>query len=239
MRYLQLLLVSLWLVFIPKGYASTNVKTYIPQRAKDVMPLLLKEQHAYFPDLSTPEYLPALIEHESCISLTHSRCWSPTAKLQTKRELGIGFFQFTKAYDANGKVRFDTLTETANRFKPLSGLNWGNVAGRPDLQLRAGVLLVKSNYNKFTMVQNKNTRLAFTDSAHNGGAKSVLDGRRICGLRRGCDPNLWFGNVEKVLPKSRKLLYGNRSAYDINVHHVDDVLNTRMPKYKTYISTLK
>ena len=37
----------------------------------------------------------------------------------------------------------------------------------------------------------------------------------------------WMGPKRK----SKIKLYGNRSAYDINRHHVNDVLNNRLPKY--------
>lgn len=237
MRLLQFLLCSVLLFSGLSFGKGTDVKTFIPEKAKQYLPTLIKEQEAYMPGFFKPEYFPALVEHESCISLTHSRCWSPTAKLQTKRELGIGFFQFTKTFHPNGKIRFDTLTETAKRFSALKGLSWNNVASRPDLQLRAGVLLVKDNWNKFSIIKDKDVRLAFTDSAHNGGSKAVFDSRRICGLRKGCDPNKWFGHVEKTLPKSRKPLYAGRSAYDINTHHVKDVLITRMPKYKKLLGS--
>ena len=46
-----------------------------------------------------------------------------------------------------------------------------------------------------------------------------------------CDPDYWFDNVEKYSVKSRKILYANRSALDINNHHVKDVLKVRTPKY--------
>jgi hypothetical protein len=35
--------------------------------------------------------------------------------------------------------------------------------------------------------------------------------------------------------KSRKVLYGNRSASDINRHHVHDVINVRSVKYRGWL----
>ena len=44
-------------------------------------------------------------------------------------------------------------------------------------------------------------------------------------------PETYEDNVENYSVKQRKVLYANRSARDINNHHVRDVLKVRMPKY--------
>lgn len=69
------------------------------------------------------------------------------------------------------------------------------------------------------------------DSAYNGGIRDVIRSRTVCGLASGCDPNVWFNNVENYNVKSTKILYGKRSARDINNNHVRDVVITRAPKY--------
>lgn len=76
--------------------------------------------------------------------------------------------------------------------------------------------------------------LAFADAAYNGGQGGVDRERRACKISQGCDHREWFGNVEKYCLKSKTALYGNRSACDINRHHVKDVLKIRATKYQKY-----
>lgn len=85
------------------------------------------------------------------------------------------------------------------------------------------------------MVRSPINRLAFADAAYNGGMGGVQKERRACGLKTGCDPQQWFGHVEHVCLKSRRVLYGNRSACDINRHHVHDVINVRSVKYRGWL----
>lgn len=184
--------------------------------------------------MPSPNYFAALIEHESCISLKHSRCWAPTSRLKSDREEGAGLGQLTRAFKADGSTRFDAL-EDSKRLDPrgLNELRWDTVYQRPDLQMRVIVLMTRASWNRLlTLVPDDEPRLAMTDAAYNGGMGGVLNERRACGLREGCNPNQWFGHVEKVCLKSTKPLYAGRSACDINRHHVHDVLHTRMPKYK-------
>lgn len=75
---------------------------------------------------------------------------------------------------------------------------------------------------------------AFADAGYNGGNGGVNSDRRACKISRNCDPSKWFGNVEKFCTKSKVALYGQRSACDINRHHVDDVLRVRVNKYNKY-----
>lgn len=175
----------------------------------------------------------SLIEHESCISLTHSRCWDPTSRLKTPREEGAGLFQITKAYTSTGSIRFDALEELRIKYKTeLYQLSWLNIYSRPDLQIRAGILKSKENYNLFEKhAANADEALAFADAAYNGGVAGVNNERRACLMTKGCDHTRWFGHTEKLCLKSKNALYGTRSACDINRRHVVDVLNVRSHKY--------
>lgn len=175
----------------------------------------------------------SLIEHESCISLTHSRCWDPTSRLKSQREEGAGLFQITRAYRSDGSIRFDALDELRTKYKTeLYQLNWLNIYSRPDLQIRAGILKSKENYQLFEKyAANTNEALAFADAAYNGGISGVNSERRACLLTKGCDPSKWFGHTEKLCLKSKTALYGTRSACSINRHHVTDVLLIRSNKY--------
>lgn len=237
MSFKRLLLAAGLLLTATLASAATGIKvtTYIPPKAKVLMPLVRFETEKYFPEFNYPEYMPALIEHESCISLTHSRCWDPRSELNTKRERGVGLGQITKAFTATGAIRFDALTENKNKYREeLSELTWNNVRERPDLQIRTLVLMTKDKYNLLYNVTNPFERLAFADAAYNGGFGGMQKERRYCGLAKGCDPQRWFGHVELKCLKSKAILYGVRSACDINRHHVSDVLTVRIPKYLHY-----
>jgi len=176
----------------------------------------------------------SLIEHESCISLTHSRCWDPSSRLKTQREEGAGLFQITRAYRLDNSLRFDALEELKIKYRSeLYELNWLNIYSRPDLQIRAGLLKLKENYYIFKPYAfDYIEALAFADAAYNGGVSGVNLERRACVLTTGCDPSKWFGHTEKLCLKSKAALYGSRSACDINRHHVQDVLNIRSKKYE-------
>lgn len=214
------------------GSLAQNISTFIPAKAPPLLPLVYKEAERLAPTLPSMSYFPALIEHESCISLTHSRCWSSISELRTAREQGLGLGQLTRAFNADGSVRFDALTDMRRRYaSELSEMSWNNLRNRPDLQIRTIVLMVRESYIRLAGVKYPNERLAMTDAAYNGGAGGVLKERTACGLAAGCDPNYWFGNVELFCMKSRKPLYGGRSACDINRHHVADVWK-RQPKYE-------
>lgn len=76
--------------------------------------------------------------------------------------------------------------------------------------------------------------LAFADAAYNGGIGGLDTERRACKLSSSCDHTKWFDNVELFCMKSKTALYGNRSACDINRHHVKDVIIIRAPKYLPY-----
>jgi len=183
---------------------------------------------------SSPFYLGALIEHESCISLTHSRCWNPSSRLKSAREEGAGLGQITRAYNSSGQVRFDALAEIRDRHSVLRELNWANVYTRPDLQIRAVVLKMKDNYQYYIRYTDSENSLAFADAAYNGGIGGLDNERRACKITINCNPAMWFDNVEKFCLKSKAALYGQRSACDINRFHVKDVLVTRSLKYKQF-----
>lgn len=210
---------------------AQDVRTYVPQAAHEHLPALRQEIRTYWPDHPMPAYFGALVEHESCITLRHSRCWNPRAQLKTAREEGAGLGQLTRAWAPDGRLRFDALAELRARHPALSDLTWRTVYLRPDLQLRALVLKSRGDWRQFAADLHWIERLAFTDAAYNGGLSGVQNERRACALKPGCDPARWFGHVEHVCLKSRAPLYGGRSACDINRHHVRDVLTVRIFKY--------
>ena len=234
MRYVLALLLSAFSFMA----GAQNVNTFIPPRAELYLPTVYKEAKAILPDYKFPNYFGALIEHESCISLTHSRCWSPTSELKTSREQGVGFGQLTRAWDSTGKLRFDALTELVvkNRLA-LDGLNWDTIKTRPDLQIRAVMLLWRDNYNRLGDVTGPMNRTRMADAAYNGGLGSVNTARSVCAIKTGCNSQYWFDNVEKY-QKTNQIapIYAGRSARDINLHHVKDVTVTRWKKYEDHFA---
>jgi hypothetical protein len=182
--------------------------------------------------------LAGLIEHESCISLKHSRCWNPKSRLKSQREEGAGLGQLTRAYRPDGSIRFDALAEMRQKHRlALGELSWHNIYDRPDLQIRAVVLKSRDNYKYYLPFSaTTDDALAFGDAAYNGGIGGLNNERRACKLASSCDHTKWFGNVEKYCLKSKAALYGNRSACDINRHHVKDVLLIRSAKYQRFFT---
>lgn len=227
--------ILLILISISNSSYSLDVKTYIPEKAKIYMPVVVKEQNLYFKDINIPWYFGGLIEQESCLSLTNKRCFDPSSKLDTSREIGLGLGQITKAFNKDGSIRFDALTEMKTNHKnELGEMTWNNIAIRPDLQVRTIILMIKDNYNYFYKVKDELERFKFSDAGYNGGKGGTAKERTQCGLTKGCDPQVWNNNVEKVCLKSKKPLYGNRNACDINREHVTNVFNLRMNKYKVF-----
>jgi hypothetical protein len=214
------------------GLFGRSANAQVPERALQQLPTLGAEIDRHWPNVPRREYFGGLIEHESCITLKHARCWAPTSRLKSEREEGAGLGQLTRAWRADGSLRFDVLAEMRERHPGLRELDWSNVYQRPDLQMRAVVLKVRQDFATLWAVQDRQTRLAFADAAYNGGLGGVQRERRACELKAGCDPQQWFGHVEHTCLKSRAPLYGSRSACDINRHHVADVLRVRSPKYQ-------
>lgn len=214
---------------------AQDVRAHIPIAAEQYRGALSAEIGRFWSDHPYPEVIPALIEHESCLSLRHSRCWNPSSRLKSAREEGAGLGQITRAWYPDGRLRFDALAEMRERHPALREWSWANVYERADLQIRAVVLKNRDNYQALRVIANEFERLAFADAAYNGGMGGVQRERRACEITAGCDPQHWFGHVERICLKSRQPLYGGRSACDINRHHVRDVLLVRAPKYGGWV----
>lgn len=220
------------------SWAQTN---YIPPQAFQYKQEIKDNLDEYFPQLAKYNYVPALIEHESCISLKHKRCWNPASELLTKRENGVGFFMVTRAWDEQtGAVRFDSLTDMKNKYKDaLKEASWGTFKARPDLQIRMGVLMLRDNHKALYSIKDQDVRMQMMDAAHNAGLGNVMKKRRACGIKKDCDPQLWYDNTENECIGHTRKLYGNRSACDIVKNHVRDTILIRMPKYEAQYFTKK
>ena len=215
---------------------AQDVKTYIPEKAFQYFPTIKSETSRLMPDIIYPHYFGALIEHESCISFKHKKCWTPEAELLSKREQGVGLLQITRTFRPDGSIRFDSLSDMRKaHMEELRELSWENVKQRPDLQIRTMILMTRDNYKALFEVGNNEDRLHMSDAAYNGGLRDLRKERLECGLAQGCDPDIWFGNVELKCIKGKEPLYGKRSACDINRHHVKDVFKVKLNKYEPHL----
>lgn len=224
-------IIVLGLLFLFGG----NARADVPERAKQHLPTLKAEQTRWWPDHPWPPMLGGMSEQETCVTLTHSKCWSPLAQLKTKREEGAGLGQITRAFHPDGRTRFDALAELKDRHPALRDLNWGNVYARPELQLRALVLKSHDDYLTFGPVRSIVNRLVFQVAAYNRGVGGVQSERRLCQITEGCDPQLWWGHVEHTCTASRAPIYSGRSACDINRSHVQRVVEVRAPRYRGWL----
>jgi len=152
-------------------------------------------------------------------------------KPKSGREYGFGLSQFTVAYK-NGKERFNAWQEARDQFRrELEGWTWDN---RFDAlyQLRAMVLKMQYDAGRFESAASPSDQHAMAQAAYNGGLASVIRDRSLCAGLSGCDPDKWWGNVEVHSRKSRKALYGGRSAFDINREYPRNIQKVRYKRYK-------
>lgn len=207
------------------------------QRAHALAPVALEEIERYWPDMPRRSYLGALVEQETCPSLSHRFCWSASARLKTSREEGAGLGQFTRAWTASGALRFDALDEV-RRMEPegLADLNWESVYTRADLGLRATIVKLRDCDARLQQLApfEPIERVAFCDAAYNGGWGGMQQDRKLCAMAGDCNPAQWFGHVELHSLKSRQRWQGyGKSAFEINREHVRNTvpLESRRMKY--------
>lgn len=230
------LILFLGLSLIPS--AAWSVFPFIPPNAKLYLPLLAQEAKSKWPDLKEPWTLAGQVEQESCISLTNKRCWSPTAELKTSREWGIGLSQVTIMYDKNGKIVMNSMEDIKRLDPTLKGWNLTTTRLDPTYQLRALLVYDKSIYDKFPKtITNQYEKIAFTLAAYNGGLGGTLSDRRLCQNTKGCNPDLWFGNVEKTSFKAKIKVNGyGKSFYEINREYPRNILTLRRQKYESFFT---
>lgn len=160
----------------------------LPGDAAQLLPVLQNEINVYWPDLS-PKAYPALVIYQE------SR-WKSKAQLKTSRELGCGLGQFTIAYTADGSTRFDALTETKRLDPSLKDWDWRDCYNA-QYQMRAVVLKLKvNNRNCMALMRNNREVKACSSASYNSGYGGVGKRIRTCRMEKGCEPDLWFGNLE-------------------------------------------
>lgn len=218
------------LMFAPRAHAG-DLESYLPAGALKYGPVLRTEQQRLWPYHPNPAMLGALVEQESCIGLRGARCWNPTVRNSAPNEEGAGLGQITRT------PRFDALAEVRLLDPSLSEWSWSNVYQRPDLQLRAIVVMNKACDGRLRrVVLDGQERLNMCDAAYNGGFAGMQHDRRMCGETPGCDPQRWFGHVERTCTKSKSAAAGyKRGPCVINREHVQMVALVRRPKYEALL----
>lgn len=212
-------------VFAELTYAGT-----VPDNARKYAPMLRDAFVSVWPDYDTKHDMAGQIEKETCITLKHKKCWSPTAELKTSREYGFGLGQITVAYGADGTERFNVFKEIKALDPVLAGWAWED-RYNPELQIRALIrknLVLYKQFAGFKGIERK----AVMFSAYNGGAGGVLKDRRLCMTSEGCDPSKWFDNIELHSTKAKVAVKGyGKSFYEINREYVRSIMFERNQKY--------
>lgn len=222
--------------FTEKQTTTSSVE-FIPILAKQYLPYLDLIIEKKWPKFEPKSIMAGQIEQETCPSLKHSDCWNPKAEFKSSVEYGVGLGQITIAYDSNGNIRFNNFEEVKKIDKHLEKWEWGN---RYDPLLQMEALVSKNRYNYNLMKgweANHTNKLAFTMCAYNGGFGGLLKDRELCKTKSGCNPNIWFGNVEKYSYKAKTATSYSKSFYQINREYVSNILNIRHKKYITYLGS--
>lgn len=211
---------------------SAKASSDIPPGAQKYIPVLKSEVSRLWGDFERPQIFAGQVEHESCVSLKHSKCFTPYAALITSRETGRGLGMITKT------ARFDALAEmVAAHPKELAGWAWDKPSiYDPVFQLRALVLKNKDNWRRITGMANEREHVATMLIAYNGGYGRVVSDRQLCRATPGCDARYWYGHAEKTsrLAKTAVSGYG-KSFFDINRHYPVDI-EKRALKYVKMMS---
>lgn len=217
--------------------ANAATADAIPPAARVYLPTITAEVKAHWQatdgraaPLTT---IAGLVDHETACPRV-ATCFKPTAMYKTKREEGVGFGMFTRAFTADGKLRFDALTELkALHPQALRDANWEKTKFSAQLQARALTLKVNDNYNTAVAITpHAEDRLTFAVVMHNRGVAGVRNEVTACALTRGCDRTRWYGNVERTCTASRAIIPGTgRNACDISRAYAPDVAR-RAVKYE-------
>lgn len=206
----------------------------IPPGAVRYLPVLAAEQREHWPDADLA-LLAGQVEQETCISLRHSKCWSPRAELRTARERGVGLGQITRT------ASMDNLAALVLRHpRELSGWSWSAPTLYDSaLQARGLVLLDRDNAPVATGAATEMDRAAMILVAYNGGACRVRSDRRLCAGTVGCDPARWFEHAERTSLLARRPAAGyGKSFFEINREYPRNILLIRRERYVDAVRSL-
>jgi hypothetical protein len=225
-KHLSALAILLWVLFV-LATAPAQAAPKLPNDAPAYVPVLVGEIDTYWADMQYREFLAGLVEQESN--------WKIGATLKHEREFGCGLGQFTKTFNKDGSIRFDTLTETKRLDKSLAGWNWDDCYNAK-FQLRAMLLKIKTNERSCKVWMDDSLDIKRCDgSAYNGGLGGYSKRMRLCRATAGCDARKWEGHLELQCAASNTKVAGYGESFcQINSKYPGRIL-TRMEKYKPYM----
>jgi hypothetical protein len=211
-----------------------KARASIPEKAKVYLPVMVEVIFDCWSEAENWDVFAGQIEQETCYSLTHSKCWNPSVELKTSREYGFGLAQITIAYDDAGKERFNNFKAATKLDKVMKDWRWED-RFNPYYQIRFLVLQDQQYFQQIKWSDNELVKLAFTLAAYNGGFYGMVRDRKICESTPDCDPNVWFGNVEKESWRAKIKVAGyGKSFFEINREYVSRILLERRFRYIDY-----
>lgn len=224
----------LWCAVVTLAMISRAQAEPIPAAAYRHLPTLAAEARAHWqaPIAAPTATLAGLIDHETACPRA-ATCWRADAMYKTQREEGRGLGMFTRAFTANGTLRFDALAELrALHPDALRDATWERHQGNAQWQARALVLKVSDNYaHASRLTPHPSERLTFAITMYNRGVAGVQNEAARCALTKGCDRTRWQGNVERTCTASNRALPGTRlSPCAISRRYAPDVF-ARAMKY--------
>lgn len=200
----------------------------LPPKANQYLPVLTDEVSRHWPAIPSAPAMGAQVEQESCVSLRSPRCWDPTVELKTDREYGFGLPQITIT------AKFNNF-EAAKQLDP-SLRNWryeDRFQAAP--QLRTMVLMLKRNYTGLPSVPDPVERMRMAQAGYNQGMGGLTNRRKLCRQAPGCNPDIWFGNVENYTLQKKTVSKGyGKSFAQITQEYVLNIWTVRLPKYITW-----
>ena len=213
---------SLFLLVAILAFSARSSIAYTQQgmllRAAPYAPVVKSQLTELWPGMPLPSFIAAQIEQESL--------WNPRAELKTSREYGFGFGQFTIT------PRFNAFEEVKAMHPKLRDWAYED-RFNPTKQIIAVIVKDHGLYRQCRpLMATDFERLACVGASYNGGYGGFVSDRRLCGNTQGCDPTLWFGNVERTSMKSRQRWQGyGKSGFEINREYPVNTLKVRRPKY--------
>lgn len=228
---LVLVLCILSFFVISRAHAQTGIKLTpseqkMTERARPYIPGLRANIDKYWPTMPYPSTLASLIEKESL--------WNPHAELcvpkpSCSREYGFGFGQLTIT------SRFNVFEEVKDLSPDLKDWKYAD-RFNADKQMASVVLKNRLHYRQCAKLMNPGIDThACGYSSYNGGYGGVVADRRLCANTSGCNPRVWFGNVELQSMKAKEPLPGyGQSFYQINRGYVRALIIERPHKYTIF-----
>ena len=200
----------------------------LPAASGPVLALLCGLLPQFWPAHPMPSAMPAQVEQETCDPRASQKwkCFNPKAELKTSREYGFGLGQLTVT------PAFNNFNVVTRQYPALRNWQWAQ-RYQPREQLIALLSMDRTAYSACAnLMGTPYDSLACTFASYNGGLGGFRSDRRVCANTAGCNPRIWFGNVEHTSAKAKVPASGyGQSFFQINRAYVRSVLVVRRGKY--------